>query len=361
MKWTHTGNAPSWTKTTSRFVDQRLLDDPHKNRPRATIDSVAATQILFTSASSRANSTGGAQVFESLRSLSDSQIITGSKVARAQEHSGLLAMIGFIAETDRRQLFLRRGYSSLYDYCVRELGYSESQAMRRITTARCIEKFPDVFEFLKANEINLATISRVSKILTAENCGEVLESIRRKSLREVEAIVAEHEPVAAFPRDRVRTIVAKIPASQVGEIYLRSEGKKHPTFLESPTDDTNQEAPASTIEQMTQPDRTDPPRDRSSATEPAAKFHDQSQERPPASTPPARFERRARVEFTARQELMEKLERIRAIASHRIPARASMEQLIDFMADYVIHREDPLKRHQRRQARHSKKNKALDD
>jgi hypothetical protein len=290
-------------------------------------------------------------VFESLRSLSDSQIITGSKVARAQEHSGLLAMIGFIAETDRRQLFLRRGYSSLYDYCVRELGYSESQAMRRITTARCIEKFPDVFEFLKANEINLATISRVSKILTAENCGEVLESIRRKSLREVEAIVAEHEPVAAFPPDRVRTIVAKIPASHVGEIYLRSEGKKHPAFLESPMDDTNQGAPASTIEQMTQPDRTDPPRDRSSATEPAEE---------PVGSPPARFERRARVEFTARQELIEKLERIRALASHRLPARASMEQVIDFMADYVIHREDPITRHQRRQARHLKR-KTLDD
>ena len=290
-------------------------------------------------------------MFESLRSLSDSQIITGSKVARAQEHSGLLAMIGFIAETDRRQLFLRRGYSSLYDYCVRELGYSESQAMRRITTARCIEKFPDVFEFLKANEINLATISRVSKILTAENCGEVLESIRRKSLREVEAIVAEHEPVAAFPRDRVRTIVAKIPASQVGEIYLRSEGKKHPAFLESPMDDTHQGAPASTIEQMTQPDRTDPPRDRSSATEPAEE---------PVGSPPARFERRARVEFTARQELIEKLERIRALASHRLPARASMEQVIDFMADYVIHHEDPITRHQRRQARHLKR-KTLDD
>src|SRR5678815_3102041 len=192
MKWTRTGNAPSWTKTTSRFADQTLLDDPHKNRPRATIDSVVATQILFTSASSRAVFTGGAHVFESLRSLSDSQIITGSKVARAQEHSGLLAMIGFIAETERRQLYLRRGYSSLFDYCVRELCYSESQAMRRITAARCIAKFPEVFELLKANDINLGTISRVSRILTLENCGSVLASIRRKSLREVEAIVAEH-------------------------------------------------------------------------------------------------------------------------------------------------------------------------
>jgi hypothetical protein len=318
-------------------------------------------------------------VFESLRSLSDSQIITGCKVSRAQEHSGLLSMLGFIVETERRQLYLRRGYSSLFDYCVRELCYSESQAMRRITAARCIAKFPEVFELLKANDINLGTISRVSRILTLENCGSVLASIRRKSLREVEAIVAEHEPVAAFPRDRVRTIVARVPlerAMPLGEIHLRNEGKKDPAL--EPT--TMNEKPTAPSEHLVQSGATDLPvhdqpsplsrpeqRDDLKALEqcdvldPHGQHDDLSAPDPsPAFVPPARFERRARVEFTARQELIEKLERIRALASHRLPARASMEQVIDFMADYVIHREDPITRHQRRQARHLKR-KTLDD
>lgn len=165
-------------------------------------------------------------MFEALRSFSDSQIITGSKVARAQEHSGMLAMIGFIVETERRELFLRRGYSSLFSYCRTELGYSESQAVRRINAARCIAKFPAVFDLLKTNEVNLGTISRAFKIMTPENCVNVLESIRRKSLREVESIVAEYQPVDAFPRDRVRTIVVKTPrALPLGEIHLRSDGK----------------------------------------------------------------------------------------------------------------------------------------
>jgi len=299
--------------------------------------------------------------------------MTGCKVSRAQEHSGLLAMLGFIVETERRQLYLRRGYSSLFDYCVRELCYSESQAMRRITAARCIAKFPEVFELLKANDINLGTISRVSRILTPENRGSVLASIRRKSLREVEAIVAEHEPVAAFPRDRVRTIVARVPlerAMPLGEIHLRNEGKKDPA-LEALT---KNEKPAAHAEQIVQSGATD----LSGQDQPALNHGEQggdinspeqhgalneqsgelsALDSSPAFAPPARFERRSRVEFTARQELMEKLERIRAIASHRIPARASMEQLIDFMADYVIHREDPVKRHQRRQTRHLKKTK----
>ena len=309
-------------------------------------------------------------MFESLRSFSDSQLITGSKIARAQEHSGLLAMIGFIAEIDRRQLFLRRGYSSLYEYCVRELGYSESQAMRRITAARCIVKYPDVFELLKSNEINLGTIARVSKIMTPQNCGDVLNSIRRKSLREVEAIVAEHEPVASFPPDRVRAIVAKVPAGHdhsLGDIYLRSEGKKDPsidetTLLEPHRDPTPREprqdvASAGAIPREPRQDAALPD---PTPREPHYDSTPEPQDHASARVAPHTLERRTRVEFTARQELLEKLERIRAIASHRLPARASMEQIINFMADYVIHREDPIKRHQRREARRLKRDKTAD-
>jgi len=281
-------------------------------------------------------------MFDSLRSLSDSQIITGSKVARAQEHSGLLSMMGFIVEIDRRELFLRRGYSSLFAYCIKELGYSESQAMRRITAARCIVKFPVVFELLKANEVNLGTISRVSRILTSENCAIVIESIRGKSLREVEAVVAEYEPVAAFPRDRVRTIVARVPVVHelsLGEIHLRNDGKKSASDEESTSEEKHQDPLATTIEHIGRTQETD------------LLAHDE----PRAVVSQLRVERRARVEFTARPELVEKLECIRALAAHRLPAGASIEQVINFMADYVIHREDPIRRHERRQARRLKR------
>lgn len=267
-------------------------------------------------------------MFESLRSLSDSQIVSGSKAARAQEHGGLLSMIGFVVETERRKLYLARGYSSLFDYCTRELGYSESQAMRRITAARCIVKFPPVFELLKANELNLGTISRVSKILTPENCRSVLGRIRKKSLREVETIVAEYEPAAAFPPDRVRTIVARVPVNRtlpMGENHLRNDGRI-----------------SSTVDALT----------------PANGHAGDSPEAPGATVvTELQFERRARVEFTAHEELMEKLARIRSLVSHRLPANAPLEQLLGFMADYVIQREDPVKRHERRQARSAKQEK----
>ena len=229
----------------------------------------------------------------------------------------MLSSLGFIVETERRKIYLKVGYSSLFDYCIKVLGYSESQAMRRISAARCIVQFPDVFPLLQTNELNLSTISRVSKILTAENCATVLARIRGKSLREVEAIAAEHDPAAAFPRDRVRTVVARVPVtSQLGQNHLRYDGEKSSSGEQSTSNRHSEESPATVAVQRG-----------------------------------LQLERRKRVEFTAHDELMAKLDRIRSLASHRLPANATLEQLIDFMADYVLQREAPEARQERRATR----------
>ncbi|HET6349023.1 MAG TPA: HNH endonuclease signature motif containing protein [Candidatus Krumholzibacteria bacterium] len=262
-------------------------------------------------------------MFESLRSLSDSQIVSGIKTARAKEHDGMLSSLGFLVETERRQLHLKQSFSSLFDYCTRELRYSESQAMRRITAARCVVRFPDVFRLLEDREVNLGTISRVAKILTPDNCDNVLARISGKSLREVEAIVAEFDPAAALPRDRVRTVVVRVPVTpsrSVGENHLRYGGKK-PSSVGVST---------STCEHVKHGTVSAPAKPLAGA---------------------AVLERKAVVQFTASEAVMQKLERIRSLASHRLPANASLEQLIDFMADYVIQREDPALREARRKAR----------
>jgi hypothetical protein len=80
-------------------------------------------------------------------------------------------------------------------------------------------------------------------------------------------------------------------------------------------------------------------------------------ERSPGATVSSRgvaaqqFERRALIQFSARENLVGKLERVRSIASHRLPANAPLEQLVEFLADYFTDREDPAARQQRREAR----------
>src|SRR6185436_2701448 len=75
---------------------------------------------------------------------------------------------------------------------------------------------------------------------------------------------------------------------------------------------------------------------------------------------PIQFERLVRVEFTVHEELMQELERVRSIASHRLPANAPLEQLLAFVTDYFLEKEDTARRQARREARavHEKKSEA---
>jgi len=175
-----------------------------------------------------------------------------------------------------------------------------------------------------ANEINLSTILQVSRLLKPGTGATVLERIRGKSQREVEAIVAEYEPLAALPRDRARTVVVRVPAST--EIAV-----KPIEATDRRAGDTSRSLGATVTLPEVQ-DRNGP------------KVASPSQ---PAMT----FERRALVQFSAREDVMNKLEHVRLLASHRLPMNAPFEQLIEFLADYFAEREDPKVRHERREAR----------
>jgi 5-methylcytosine-specific restriction endonuclease McrA len=65
----------------------------------------------------------------------------------------------------------------------------------------------------------------------------------------------------------------------------------------------------------------------------------------------ARFERRALIQFSASEAFMAKVERVRSLAWHRLPANASLEQVFELALDCLIAHEDPAKRRERRQER----------
>ena len=104
-----------------------------------------------------------------LSTLSDSQLISRLQLLCKQERRTTLNIILHLAEIDERRAYLQRGYWSLFDYCTRALGYSESAAGRRIRTARCVRNFPEVYLLLLNGKLNLTVVSRIAGILTRDN------------------------------------------------------------------------------------------------------------------------------------------------------------------------------------------------
>jgi hypothetical protein len=122
----------------------------------------------------------------SLRSLSDKSILSRIQQLTRRERSITLLVLLHLNEIERRQLHLKHGYASMFDYCTSGLGYSASAAGRRIRTARCVARYPEIRRLLASNEVNISTVAQVSRILTVENKDAVIRRIRRKSQREVE-------------------------------------------------------------------------------------------------------------------------------------------------------------------------------
>ena len=102
-----------------------------------------------------------------------------------------IRVLRHLREIERRNLFADRGYSSLFDYCVRELGYSESAAQRRISSMRLMSVLPEIAEKIEKGALSLSTLSLAQSFFRVENIKgkaakiEVLSVLEGKSRREV--------------------------------------------------------------------------------------------------------------------------------------------------------------------------------
>jgi hypothetical protein len=99
-----------------------------------------------------------------------------------------------LAEVDARRLYREQAFSCLFEYCVRALRMSESEAYLRIDAARRSRQYPILIELLEAGELNLTSIRLIGPHLTQANHLQVLDRVRGKLKREVERLVAELAP-----------------------------------------------------------------------------------------------------------------------------------------------------------------------
>jgi 5-methylcytosine-specific restriction endonuclease McrA len=275
----------------------------------------------------------------SLRSLSDRNILSRTRTLVARERGLTLQVLLHLNEIERRALHLALGFPSLFAYCTRGLGYSASAAGRRIQTARCIRRFPAVRRPLASNDVNLTTVAMVSRILTAENLDTVLSRIRGRSQREVEAIVAEYQPREAIPRDRMRPIVVMQPNPGDSKAACAHLPGEVPPATAVPA--SQREAPHAC-------EKSDYSRSGSDSDSPAEA---PAGPRGPDGDAAVRFAKLMRIEFSASEEFVAKFEKVRSLASHRLPAKATFEDVFELAMDVFIQKEDPLARQERRERR----------
>ena len=114
-----------------------------------------------------------------LTHLANKILLSDTKKLVGIERSTTVKLLHHLKEIDRRKLYCDLKYSSLFAYCVQELGYSEGAAQRRIVAARALAAMPEIEEKIENGSLTLSNISLVNQFI--ENPSE-----RRQVLVEVE-------------------------------------------------------------------------------------------------------------------------------------------------------------------------------
>ena len=82
--------------------------------------------------------------------LPDYLLLAQAKQLARHEQALQILVLDHLREIQARRLYLRRGYGSLFDYVVHELGYTAAAAWRRINAMRLCTQTRGARELLQA-------------------------------------------------------------------------------------------------------------------------------------------------------------------------------------------------------------------
>ena len=282
---------------------------------------------------------------DTLDSLSNEQLLARLPVLCSEERRATAKVIVYLAEVERRKLYLQEACSSLFAFCVERLGYSEQAALKRMRVARLYLELPQILDELKSGALHLTGLFLLSGHLTEDNVESLLAEARGKTRRELELVIARW-----FPRPDV--------LASVTPLGLESSLPGIGAIAANPA---TKEVPASAADGLTYPgtsDRLDGAGTVSDATYPGASDCLGGAETANDATYPATSEsygsggrqHRAqarveplsaqsyRVEFTASAELHAKLEHAQNLLSHAV-APGNLGELFERALDELIAKE----------------------
>jgi len=248
-----------------------------------------------------------------LNTLSDKELVVRLEALSRKERHTTLEVLLHLNEVEERGIHVALGYANLFQYVVEKLGYSESAAWRRIATARCIKNYPEIYQLLKDNKLNLTTVSLVAKVLTKENFDDIISEITGKSRKEVEAFIAFYRPKTKI-RESIKPVVLVKKADKSG-------APKH--LEQSNIIPVNFRCESKSAEQVS-------------------------------------CEERFEFRFSASEEFKEKFEEVKNILSNKYTKGVSQEQLFLEAMEVFLDKKSPKRREARRQKRAKRvKNKSI--
>jgi hypothetical protein len=145
---------------------------------------------------SRENTAGGEVM---ISALSDAELLANTRGLIGRSNQLVAALLAHLGEVEVRGLHRTRACSSLFAYCVYELRLSEDEAVRRVTAARLVRKFPELLDAVATGELHLTGLLLLGPHLTRENFGQVMARAKHRSKKEITKLVRTLDPLPDVP------------------------------------------------------------------------------------------------------------------------------------------------------------------
>jgi len=145
----------------------------------------------------------------SLMKHSFRELVERTKQLVAEERKITARVLEHLRQIEQHRVYVEWGYPSLFEFCVKELGYSESAAQRRISSMRLMRELPELKQAVEEGALTLTAIALAQQVFreknyTTEAKREILKTLHGKSTREVEQQLATIHP--RKPRERKRIL-----------------------------------------------------------------------------------------------------------------------------------------------------------
>ena len=129
-----------------------------------------------------------------LRAVPTPALVRQLDVLAEQELATDADVLAHMAELEVREEYLRAGYASMQDYCVRRLRMSEDRANKRIRACRTALAFPVIFEMIADGRLNLTAVLMLKARLTEQNAEALLADAASLSNDALEMLLARRFP-----------------------------------------------------------------------------------------------------------------------------------------------------------------------
>jgi hypothetical protein len=247
--------------------------------------------------------------------MSNEEVLASLKSLVLEGNRIVAKVIAYLVEAEERRMHLELACSSMFEFCVRKLGFSDGAAFRRIAAARLVQRFPTVLDAIASGRVNLSNVVLLRDYFTEDNVDTLLDEAAGKTKRQIEEWIARLAPKADVPSS-----IRKLPV-HVATAAQTPPGQ--PLFDSGPDMPTTAPTPAPLAQPLFDSRRTAAPVAPTRQVQPLS-------------------ESRYRVQLTASVALRDKLEHARRLLSHRNPS-GDLAEIIEQALDVLIEKLEKAK------------------